>query len=71
MAQDRVRYERNSVGGPVIWHNGSNTMWYALLMLLPTRSMVLAFATNDGAVRAAETAFMELAQELTALVPES
>ena len=66
-----VRYERNSAGGPVIWHNGSNTMWYALLMLLPTRSMVLAFATNDGAVRAAETAFMELAKELTALVPES
>ena len=66
-----VRYERDWAGGPVIWHNGSNAMWYALLMLLPARNTVLAFATNDGAVRAAETAFVELAQELTALVPGS
>ena len=59
-----VRVEREWAGGPVLWHNGSNTLWYALLMLLPARNTVLAFATNDGAIRAAETAFIELAREL-------
>ena len=49
----------------MIWHNGSNTMWYALLILLPVWNMVLAFATNDGAVRRAETAFGELATALS------
>ena len=55
----------------MLWHNGSNTMWYALLILVPPRNMVLAFATNDGAIRRAETAFGELARELTAPTPGS
>ena len=60
-----VRDERDWAGGPVIWHNGSNTYWYALLMLLPANDAVLAFTTNDGAARTAESAFVELAQELS------
>ncbi len=59
-----LRVEREWAGGPVLWHNGSNTLWYALLMLLPARNTVLAFATNDGAIRVAETAFIALAREL-------
>ena len=46
-----VRHERAWAGRPVIWNNGSNTYWYALLMLLPARNTVLAFATNDGAIQ--------------------
>ncbi len=61
-----VRYQSDRVGGPVLWHNGSNTMWYALLTLVPSRNTVLAFATNDGAIGTAEAAFTELARELTA-----
>ena len=62
-----VRVERDWAdwaGGPVLWHNGSNARWYALLMLVPARNTVLAFATNDGAIRAADTAFFRLAREL-------
>ena len=66
-----VRVERGWAGGPVLWHNGSNTLWYALLMLLPARNTVLAFATNDGAIQAAETAFVELARELGGPAPGS
>ena len=66
-----VRCQSDRVGGPVLWHNGSNTMWYALLILVPSRNTVLAFATNDGAVRRAETAFGELARELTAPTPRA
>jgi len=46
-------------------------LWYALLMLLPAKNTVLAFATNDGAVQAAETAFVELASELGGSAPGS
>ena len=60
-----VRGDRDWAGGPVIWHNGSNTYWYALLMLLPANDAVFAFTTNDGAVRTAETAFLELVWELS------
>lgn len=65
-ARGWVRYERDWAGGPVIWHNGSNTMWYALLMLLPARNVTLAFVTNDGAL-AAEAAFVALARELSGM----
>ena len=68
-ARGWVRVERGWAGGSVLWHNGSNTLWYALLMLLPARSTVLAFVTNEGAIRAAETAFVELARELGGSVP--
>ena len=60
-----VRQERDWAGGPVIWHNGSNTYWYAVLMLLPASNAVLAFTTNDGEIRTAETAFAELAEHLS------
>ena len=70
-ARGWIRSERDWAGGSLIWHNGSNTYWYALLMLLPSRNMTLAFVTNDGAIEAANTAFVELAQELSATVPES
>ena len=68
-ARGWVRYERDWAGGSVLWHNGSNTLWYALLMLLPAKNTVLAFATNEGAARAAETAFVELAGELGGSAP--
>ena len=70
-ARGWIRYERDWAGGSLIWHNGSNSYWYALLMLLPARNMTLAFVTNDGAIEAANTAFVELAQELSATVPAS
>ncbi len=61
-----ARDQSDRFGGPVLFHNGSNTMWYALLTLVPSRNTVLAFATNDGAIGRAEAAFTELARELTA-----
>ena len=66
-----VRYNREWSGGPVLWHNGSNTLWYALLMLLPAKNTVLAFATNDGAIEAAEKAFVGLARQLSEAMPAS
>ena len=66
-----VRYNREWSGGPVLWHNGSNTLWYALLMVLPAKNIVLAFATNDGAIEEAEKAFVGLARQLSEAMPTS
>ncbi|MGB6230751.1 MAG: serine hydrolase domain-containing protein [Litorimonas sp.] len=33
---------------PLIWHNGSNTMWYSLIGVLPERDTVIVMSTNDG-----------------------
>lgn len=66
-----VRYQREWAGGPLIWHNGSNTLWYALLMLLPAKNTVIAFATNDGAIEEAEKAFLGLALQLSKAIPAS
>lgn len=50
---------------PVIWHNGSNTMWYALLVLLPERDTVITLATNDGsALGQTQSTFDDLAAQI-------
>jgi CubicO group peptidase (beta-lactamase class C family) len=44
----------------VYWHNGSNTMWYALVVFIPEKSMVVAVTSNDGDVENAEAAAWEI-----------
>ena len=46
--------------GPVIWHNGSNTTWYALVAILPGLNSVIVVASNDGNVAVAEKAAWEI-----------
>jgi CubicO group peptidase (beta-lactamase class C family) len=38
------------------WHNGSNTMWYALVVFIPETNMVIAVTSNDGDIAQAEAA---------------
>ncbi len=59
-----VVFERNWADGKLIWHNGSNTMWYALLVILPEKEMVMAFTSNDGNFRKAEPELFTLAKQL-------
>lgn len=33
-------------GTTLIWHNGSNTLWYAVLAMVPERDLVVAIAIN-------------------------
>jgi CubicO group peptidase (beta-lactamase class C family) len=40
----------------VYWHNGTNTMWYALVAFIPDKNMVVAVAANDGDWPSAEEA---------------
>ena len=45
----------------VIGHDGSNTMWYAFLLLVPERDLAIVMATNDGRSIAAQRAAMAIA----------
>jgi len=44
----------------VYWHNGSNTMWYALVVFIPEKDMVVAVTSNDGDSENAEAAAWEI-----------
>lgn len=56
--------DKNQGNGEMIWHNGSNAMWYTLLIFVPKADTVLAFVTNDGAVKRAEEKFFEISREI-------
>jgi CubicO group peptidase (beta-lactamase class C family) len=44
----------------VYWHNGSNTLWYALVAFIPEKKIVVAVTSNDGDIEKAETAAWEI-----------
>jgi len=53
---------RRDPGGRVIWHNGSNTLWYAIVAFDPAADRGVVIVTNGsiGAGRAVDAAAMEL-----------
>ncbi|MBL7039876.1 MAG: beta-lactamase family protein [Pirellulaceae bacterium] len=51
--------------GRLIWHNGSNTMWYALLAILPERNAVVSVTSNDGDIESAEEAAFQIVREFS------
>lgn len=57
--------------GPVIWHNGSNTMWYALLVLLPGLDAVIAVTSNDGNIEKAELAAWKIVKKAASILTPS
>lgn len=42
------------------WHNGSNTLWYALVVFIPEKKLVVAVTANDGDAVQAELAACEI-----------
>lgn len=51
-----IKPPSDEISDTVYWHNGSNTMWYALVVFIPARNMVVAVTSNDGDVKQAEPA---------------
>ncbi len=41
-----VRLKRDWAGGTVLWHNGSNTMWYIVMWLAPEKNFSVIAVTN-------------------------
>jgi CubicO group peptidase (beta-lactamase class C family) len=46
----------------VLWHNGSNTMWYALIVIIPDTNQIIAVTSNDGDIVQAESAAWALVE---------
>jgi CubicO group peptidase (beta-lactamase class C family) len=44
----------------VFWHNGSNTMWYALVTFIPATNVVVAVTSNDCDIAGAQSAAWEI-----------
>jgi CubicO group peptidase (beta-lactamase class C family) len=51
-----VKAPTHAIPHTTFWHNGSNTMWYALVVFIPDNNMVVAVTSNDGDVGRAEPA---------------
>lgn len=49
--------------GPMLWHNGSNTMWYTLLVLVPEWDAVVAIVFNDGNIARADALAWEWVEQ--------
>lgn len=45
------------------WHNGSNTLWYAMVAFIPETKMVVAVTANDGDSANAEEAAWKILDE--------
>ncbi|WP_299946720.1 serine hydrolase domain-containing protein [uncultured Microbulbifer sp.] len=56
------RVENDWFNGAIYWHNGSDTMWYALLVFEPTSNVVVAVASNDGDFATAEKSAWEIVE---------
>jgi hypothetical protein len=44
------------------WHNGSNTMWYALATFIPDKHMAVAVTSNDCDISQAQSAAWSIVQ---------
>jgi CubicO group peptidase (beta-lactamase class C family) len=58
--------EREWAGGKALWHNGSNTMFYALVWIAPERNFAAVAATNvggDKAFKACDQAIVSMLRE--------
>jgi CubicO group peptidase (beta-lactamase class C family) len=44
------------------WHNGSNTMWYALVAFIPDKNMAVAVTSNDCDIARAESVAWSIVQ---------
>ena len=51
-----VKKSSEEIPATVYWHNGSNTMWYALVVFIPDKNLVIAVTSNDGDIKSAESA---------------
>lgn len=63
------RDARGRFSTPLYWHNGSNTMWYAIVVFVPSTNKVIVVTSNDGDIAKAEAAAWEIVAAETVAVP--
>jgi len=55
-----LKQASNEIPHELYWHNGSNTMWYALVVFIPEQNMVAAITSNDDDFETAEAAAWQI-----------
>ena len=55
-----IYQNREWAQGPVIWHNGSNTMWYTIVAYIPNLNMSIAIVSNDGDIQKVESSALSI-----------
>lgn len=58
-----VKQPTRKVPHTIYWHNGSNTMWYALVAFIPGKNLVVAVTSNDGDIPQAESAAWKIVND--------
>lgn len=66
-----VKQPTREIPYTVFWHNGSNTMWYAMVVFIPDKKLVVAVTSNDGDIRRAESAAWKITQACASQFNES
>ena len=51
-------------GHQMIWHNGSNTMWYTLVVIFPELELSVVVMANDGNISTAEPAAWKIVRAM-------
>lgn len=65
----RFAFTNELIPETLFWHNGSNTMWHALVAFVPKTNTVVAVTSNDGHDKAEEAAFEILTTCLQDQIP--
>ena len=57
--------------GPIFWHEGSNTLWHAAIIVAPASGFAVLAVSNDEARggKAVETLFTKLIHQFAAPAP--
>ncbi len=63
-----IQAQADWAGGQYFWHNGSNTMWYALLVILPQKNRVIAITTNQMTTKT-PTSIWDTLVKITSEIP--
>lgn len=56
--------QRPDGSGTSVWHNGSNTMWYTVLIIEPENDLVLAVTSNTASATRVEKLAARMAKVL-------
>ena len=59
-----VQEDKEWINGDILWHNGSNLMWYTLLAIIPSENFVVAITTNEGDLKVADKVSWELVRKI-------
>jgi len=56
--------------GPTVWHNGSNTAWFAFTVFMPALNTVVSIGSNDCDIETAEELALDVVKQIALKVKD-